>query len=211
MPPSRPRVPPAPHWFPDTNVIPQPVNWDIDTLNPQDNTCYDDPRGVGALWTSFGMGCHNPRLDVDNITCNFAVTDPNDSSFCTPENINVDYPPDKQWFRIGVHYYENHGLTYDVHPEVKVFCNGSLSADLGPQGFYNPVAPVTFEAADGQGLGSGNRFWIAADVAFSTDKCNTTSCVVQPIYSDSTNKTPLFSIDNAVEAVFAPAWPPPPN
>jgi hypothetical protein len=33
---------------------------------------------------------------------------------------------------------------------------------------------------------------------------------VQPIYSDATNKTPFFTIDNAATMTFAPPWPPPP-
>ncbi len=210
---------PEPHWFPDTNVVPEPVNWDLQTWDggadgggpASTNTCYNDPRGVGALWAAFGQGCHNPRQDVDNITCNFAITDPSNPEFCTPENTNVDYPPDKQWFRVGVHYYSNHNETYAVHPEVKIFCNGSLSANLGPQGFYSPTSPVTFEASDGAGSGTGNRFWLAADVAFSTDTCGVTTCVVQPLYSDASSKTPLLTLDTAVEALFAPAWPPPPQ
>ena len=204
-------VSPAPHWWPDTNVLPQPVNWDRDITNPQNNTCYNDPHGVGGDWQAFNMGCHNPRLDVDNAGCNFAITDPNDPNFCTPENINVDYPPDREWFRVGVHYYWNHSQTYAVHPEVKIFCNGALSADLGPQGFYSPSSPVTFEAAAGAGSGMGNRFWLAADVAFSTDKtCGATTCVVQPIYGDPTSKAPLFAQDSAATTAFAPAWPAPP-
>jgi len=48
-----------------------------------------------------------------------------------------------------------------------------LCADLGPNGYYTPQAdagpdagstPVTFEPADGAGIG-GNRFWIVAGVA----------------------------------------------
>jgi len=204
-------LPPAPQWFPTLNMVPQPVNWDLDLVTPSNNTCYNDPRGVGAMWAAFGKGCHNPRQDVDNITCDFSVTNPNDPSFCTPENTNIDYPPDKEWIRVGVHYYWNHNETYAVHPEIKIFCNGALSADLGPQGFYSPTAPVTFDSSDGMGSGTGNRFWIAADVAFSTDACGATTCIVQPIYSDATNLTPLLTLDTAAKALFAPAWPPAPQ
>jgi hypothetical protein len=140
-----------------------PCNWDLQTVMA-DNTCYNDPRGVGPLWQSLGMGCHNPRLDIDNIQCDYSITDPTNAQFCAPENINVDYPTPSQWVRIATHYYYNHGLNYDVHPEIKVYCNGSLWADLGPHQFYTPEAPVTFEPADGAGMGEGNRFWIAADV-----------------------------------------------
>jgi len=200
----------APTWFPLSNTQPQPVNWDV---QPQatDNTCYNIPRGVGTEWATLAMGCHNPRLDVDDVQCDYTVTDPNNAAFCTPENINVDYPPSNQWFRIAVHYFRNYGMTYDVHPEVKVFLNGAQYADLGPQGFYNPSTQVTFQPADGAGIGSGNRFWIVADVAMIDDGCGNQTAVVQPLYSDPTNLTPLFTIDTAATATFAPAWPAPPK
>jgi hypothetical protein len=197
------------HWFPDTNLAPQPADWD-NMANPMDNTCYGDARGAGALWQMLGIGCHNPRSDIDVITCEFAITDINNPEWCGPENINIDYPTVGQWYRTGVHYYNNHGLTYDVHPDVKIYCNGSLAADLGPQGYYMPPSAVTFEPGDGAGSGVGNRFWVVADVAFTTDGCGNTTCVVQPIYSDPTNLTPFFILDTAATTSFQPAWPPPP-
>jgi hypothetical protein len=200
----------SPKWFADPPAMPPtPVNW---YLSPTlaDNTCYNDPRGVGQEWSQLGLGCHNPRLDSDNITCDDSITDPNDPDYCAPENVNIDYPPSGQWIRVGVHYYNNHGLTYDVHPDVKIFCNGALAADLGPAGFYMPSSPVTFEAADGAGGGQGNRFWIVADVVFTSDTCGATDCVVQPLYSDATQQTPFFTIDTAATSTFAPPWPPPP-
>jgi hypothetical protein len=221
----------APEWFaPPPAMPPTPVDW-YDDPNPANNTCYNDPKMVGPEWSAGGMGCHNPRLDADVITCDASVTDPNNPSFCTPENINVDYPPTGQWFRVGVHYYNNHGLNYDVHPDVKIWCNGALAADLGPQGYYAPPmsdagapdggagggggsdaggpTPVTFEPGDGAGIG-GNRFWIVADVGFSADMCGKTICTVKPIYSDKALQTPFFTIDNAATSDFAPAYPPPP-
>jgi hypothetical protein len=201
----------VPNWFP-AGAQPDPCGWDIQTSPLSlDNTCYNDPRGVGADWQSLAKGCHNPRLDIDNIQCNFTVTDPTDPDWCGPENVNVDYPPLGQWFRMGVHYYYNHGRGYDVHPEIKIFCNGALSADLGPHSFYVPESPVTFEPGDGDGTGSGNRFWLAADVAFVEDMCGNVSCVVQPLYDDPTSKTPLFTLDTTATATFSPAWPPAPK
>jgi hypothetical protein len=199
----------TPHWFPDTNTTPQPVNWD-NAASVADNTCYNDPRQQGILWQQLGMGCHNPRLDVDNRQCDYSITDPTNDNFCTPENINVDYPPTNQWIRIGVHYYYNHGLTYDVHPEIKVFCDGALSGDLGPTGYYLPTSPVTFAAADGANNGNGNRFWIVADVLFLADNCGNLNCAVKPIYADDANLTPLLTIDTAATTTFAPPWPPVP-
>jgi hypothetical protein len=199
----------APHWFPDNNVLPMPVNWDLDPV-AMNNTCYNDLHGVGGEWAQLHMGCHNPRLDIDQIQCDLSITDPQNANFCTPENVNIDYPPNQQWVRVGVHYYFNHYVTYDVHPEIKIFCNGGLSADLGPHSYYVPEQQVTFEPADGAGTGQGNRFWIAGDVAFTTDACGVTSCVVQPIYSDPANKTPLLTLDTGAISTFLPAWPPPP-
>jgi hypothetical protein len=175
------------------------------------NTCYNDVHGVGTQWAILGKGCHNPRSDIDEIQCDYSVTDPNNTRFCAPENINVDYVPDRQWFRIGVHYYWNHNQTYTVHPEVKVFCNGALSADLGPHGYYTPEQPVTFPSSAGQGMGgTGNRFWVVADVAFTDDGCGHVSCVVQPIYADPTNLTPFYILDQVATSAFLPDWPPPP-
>jgi hypothetical protein len=198
----------SPHWFPDTNMVPKPVNWDLDPT-PNANTCYNDPRGVGTQWAGLGMGCHNPRLDVDNINCDYAVTDPNDASFCTPENINIDYPPSKQWTRIGVHYYSSHNQAYDVHPEVKIFCNGALAADLGPKGYYVPERPITFAPGDGAGNGSGNRFWMVADVAFTTDMCGKSDCVVEPVFGDVPTKFPVLTTDTVAQMKIGPAYPPP--
>jgi hypothetical protein len=200
----------APTWFPLANVMPQACNWDVQPV-ASDNTCYNVPRGVGAEWQTLGMGCHNPRLDIDNVQCDDTVTDPNNAQFCAPENINIDYPPENQWFRIGVHYFRNYGMTYDVHPEIKIFLNGAQFGDLGPQGYYNPTAPVTFEPADGAGIGTGNRFWLVADVAVVDDGCGNATALVQPLYSDPTNLTPLFTIDTAATSAFAPPWPPPPK
>ncbi len=64
--------------------------------------CEGGPEG--STWVSTHGHCDNPRLDVDNITCDPNITDPNNSDFCTPENINIDFPPVDEWTRIGVHY-----------------------------------------------------------------------------------------------------------
>jgi hypothetical protein len=205
-----PQLPSSPRWFADPPAMPPaPVNWYDDLQTPANNTCYDDPKGVGAAWAQIGLGCHDPRLDTDQIDCDFSVTDSNDYGFCTPENINIDYPPTGQWIRIAVHYYNNHGLTYDVHPEIKIFCDGALSADLGPHGYWMPEAPVTFKPEDGAGVG-GNRFWVVADVAFTADKCGGASCTVRPVYDDATLMTPFFRIDDEATTTFAPDYPPPP-
>ena len=203
--------PGAPHWFADAPVMPpNPVNWWLDPMMSA-NTCYYAPRGIGQKWQALSKGCHNPRLDIDNITCDFSKSDPNDANFCTPENINIDYPPEKQWTRIGVHYYSNHGNVYDVHPDVKIFCNGALTAELGSGGYYSPESPVTFSSSDGEDVGTSNRFWVVADVAFVNDKCGKSFCTVNPLYSDAAGKTPFFLLDSAATAGFAPPYAPLPN
>jgi hypothetical protein len=201
--------PDSPTWFAGPPAMPPtPVNWDMNAVQ-QDNTCYYVPRGVGVLWQMLGMGCHNPRLDIDDIQCDPTILNVNDPSFCVPENINVDYPPAKQWIRIGVHDYDSHGMTYDVHPLVSVYGDGALIASLGNNGYYVPTQPVTFTPEDGANPTQGeNRFWIVADVTYTTDSCGDKEWVVQPIYSDPANKTPFLTFEGAVTQMFAPGYPP---
>lgn len=191
----------GPTWFSGT-MPPQPMNWWLDPVM-ENNTCYYGPKGSGSDWQFVGMGCHNPRLDVDNITCDPNVTDPADYNFCTPENINIDFPPNDQWTRIGVHYYSAHGLTYDVHPTVKIYCHGRLAAELGSTG-YN--APVTFQPADGS-----TRFWLVADVLFRADECSDQACYVEPIYHDPNTQTPLLTDVSIVQQSYGPSYPPIPS
>ncbi|HVY48053.1 MAG TPA: hypothetical protein VHB21_19330 [Minicystis sp.] len=201
----------APHWFPNTNMPPDPVNWDKDPV-PQKNTCYFAPEPYGTEWQNKALGCHNPRLDADDISCNSGQTNPRAANFCYPENINVDYPPKKQWMRVGVYYYSNGSqqVPYSVHPTVKIFCNGQLAAELGSEGYYDGTQPVTFEAADGASTGSGNAFWEVADVAFLDDQCTQNPCVVEPIYSDPAQKTPFIVTDIVARSQFIPSYPPSP-
>lgn len=200
--------PSAPSWFNAGLMPPDPVNWYLDPVFEK-NTCYFAPRGVGDDWQFLGKGCHNPRLDLDNITCDPAVSDPNDFDFCAPENVNIDFPPTNVWTRVSVHYYSAHSLDYDVHPTVKVFCDGALAAELGPTGYYDPSSPVTFASYDGAGGSEENRFWMVADVAFKKSQCSS-GCVVKPLYSDGPTKTPFLTFANAAEANFGPPYPPPP-
>jgi hypothetical protein len=139
---------------------------------------------------------------MDNISCDPSVTDPHSSSFCSAENTNIDYPPTRTWARIGVHYYDNRGQTYDVHPTIQVYCDGRLAAKLGPTAYG---APVTFVPGD-----ATSRFWLVADVAFADDECGNRGCVVEPLYLDSVARTPVFSTAAQVSASFGPPYPPMP-
>ncbi|WP_437730738.1 hypothetical protein [Sorangium sp. So ce1335] len=191
-------------WFSDSGEPPDPVNWFLDPVD-SNNTCFFAPRGVGDAWRANRMGCHNPRLDLDNRSCDAEVTDPEREDFCAPENINIDFPPKRQWMRVGVHYYGHGGvLPDDVHPRVKIYCNSALGADLGPTGFYSPERPVAFAPGD-----AGDRFWLVADVLFpEPDECGQATCIVQPIYDNPDTKTPLLTTRDHVETDFGPAYPP---
>jgi hypothetical protein len=191
----------GPNWFPPANMVPDPVNWYEDPIYDL-NSCYFAPVD-GPDWVAHGQGCHSPRLDLDNISCTPSETDPTSSSFCAPENINIDYPPQNEWIRIGVHQY-SHSSGATVFPSVKIFCNGALAAELGALG-YN--APFDWTNAE-----SGNdEYWVVADVAFIEDECNSTQCVVQPIYTDPVAQTPFVSpVTGFFPAVApnGPAYPP---
>jgi hypothetical protein len=179
-----------------------PVAWTLDPVVMENNTCYYGPKGNGAEWQANGMGCHNPRLDIDNIFCDPAVTDPQNYDFCNPENINVDAPPKNEWFRIGVHYYSSHGETYPIYPDVKIFCDGAPAAQLGSVGF---AQPMVFQPSD-----SSSGYWLVADVLFlPADECGVGGCVVSPLYADPpTNTQPLKTTSSAVTGAFTPAYPP---
>ena len=204
--------PSAPTWFDPAAMPPDPVNWFLDPVLEK-NSCYFAPRGVGQEWQNMGLGCHNPRLDLDNITCDPTVSDSDAFDFCAPENVNIDFPPKHDWVRIGVHYYSNHGLTYGIHPRVKIYCDGQLTAELGPHGYYDPEDVVYFDPVGGDDADPSKRlFWAVADVAFlEKDQCTTASCVVTPLYGDDATKTPLFTYTSTAEASVGPPYPPPPS
>ena len=193
----------TPDWF-NGIAPPDPVDWYLDPVMEK-NTCYYGPKGNGADWQAIGMGCHNPRLDIDNISCTPTVTDPQNFSFCNPENINIDFPPKNQWTRIGVHYYSGF-VNYNVHPVVKVFCHGKLAAELGPNGYYDPQQPVVFPPGD-----ASDRFWLVADVLFQEDECSEDLCVVEPLYLDPVARTPVLSTVNIVQQSVGPPYPPVPQ
>ncbi|WP_437644182.1 hypothetical protein [Sorangium sp. So ce362] len=190
-------------WFTNSATPPDPVNWFLDPLE-SNNSCFYAPQGVGDAWRAHRLGCHSPRLDLDNRgECDPTVDSPDDPGFCAPENINIDFPPKDQWMRIGVHYYRASASPGDIHPRIKIFCNGALGADLGPTGFYGPERPVTFAPA-----GARDTFWLVADVLFpKSDECGQANCIVQPIYRNTGSKTPLLTTEEDVETSFGPAYP----
>jgi hypothetical protein len=197
----------APEWF-TGEIPPDPVSWWLSPVY-EENTCYFGPEGNGEAWQAIGLGCHNPRLDIDNLSCDPTVTDTQDNAFCNPENVNIDYPPTDGWIRIAVNYWSNNDQSYDVHPLIKVFCDGALTAELGPLGYD---APVTFVPSDGDGDGSDTSlFWLAADVLFlPDDECGTApACIVEPIYEDAAAKTRFTTTALAASVSFpGPDYPP---
>ncbi|MBL8739580.1 MAG: hypothetical protein JNK04_00755, partial [Myxococcales bacterium] len=192
----------GPSWFPPANMIPDPVNWSEDP-DFNLNSCYFAPED-GTTWSGYMQGCHNPRLDLDNISCDASETNPLNGGafgFCAPENINMDYPPKNEWIRIGVHQF-SHFTATTVLPNVKIFCNGALAADLGTLGFN---APFDWTAAE-----AGNdEIWLVADVLFVDDQCNGSQCIVQPLYTDMNLQTPVVvPVDFSGNAPNGPAYPP---
>ncbi len=191
----------GPNWFADGSY---PHNWTyFEPYDPNDTryTCYNSPRGAGDYWKGYGKGCHNPRLDLDDITCDKSTTNPQDPLFCAPENINIDEPPYGLWTRVGVHYY-GHCYAGALHPQVTIYCGGHQVAQFGKVGYSTEI---TFEASDCNGSGtSGNAFWLVADVMAVMGPCGDIDCVVQPIYKDADSKAPLKIPDDQVMAAFGP-------
>jgi len=203
----------GPTWFGGTtytatqpgDVPMMPVDWFEDTPDSA-NTCYFAPRGEGAQWSDYNQGCHSPRLDLDDIYCTPSETDPQSSSFCAPENINVDFPPKDQWMRIGVHHF-SHSSGVPVMPNIKIFCDGALAADLGTAGFYNPETPFQWNTSS-----DVRKFWLVADVLFHEDQC-VKECIVQPLYlaPDVDQRIPIVLDESVAENQNGPPYPPIPQ
>jgi hypothetical protein len=191
----------APNWFPPANVPPDPVNWYV-APTFEENLCYYAPQGLGMTWSNAMQGCHSPRLDVDNISCDLSVTDPNSGSFCSPENINIDYPPKNEWIRISAFMFSSspaNGLT----PNVKIFCDGAQRAELGQYGFNNPEAPIVWDTTQGR------KWWMVADVIFKEDEC-TQECIVRPLYlnDNEVDKLPLYYTEAQATSQFGQPYAP---
>lgn len=139
------------------------------------SNCDDAPHGEGAQWTSLGA-CYNPRLDVDVINCTSSVTDPSNSTFCAPENINVDNPPLGEPFRIMVNYFSGGGILgpdIDTIPQVNVFCGGELRGSFGTD-------PLIYLRQSGASTENADN-WLVADVIFFRDDCGEVDCLVNPL------------------------------
>lgn len=103
---------------------------DLDCHYANRNPAWDEPLSTED----------DPRLDLD------------DTSGRGPENINVLAPPLGETYRVGAHYYSDHGYgTSAVY--VNVYCHSQLSQRFGP---------VTL---------SNDQFWKIADVTVHTSSC----------------------------------------
>jgi hypothetical protein len=109
-------------------------------------------------------GCHNPRLDIDNI-----------STIGKPENINVDNPPNGATFRVMVHYY---GGSVVTHPIVNVYCGGHLKATYG----QSPDLLTGFNSGPHSNTG---LLWRVVDVAPAVTNGDTTDCTLTPLHPPS--------------------------
>lgn len=133
-------------------------------------------KGWGSKQTST---CNNPRLDLDNISCNVAATDPSGAGFCSPENINLDLPNDGETFAVGVNYYKATSNPPTAHPHVNLYCNGQRVLSAG----YNPVTGQTaFPALKTQGSDLGD-FWTVATITARVDAGTLVACDVMTIPS----------------------------
>ncbi len=74
-------------------------------------TCSTSPLEWGTLNPNIS---DNPRLDRD------------DTDGAGPENINLDVPEDGKTYKVGVHYWDDHGFGAS-YPRVKCYCWGKLA------------------------------------------------------------------------------------
>ena len=106
---------------------------------------------------SFGQ-CHNPRLDIDNIS---------EFTSYVPENINIDNPVDRDTYRVMVNYFSGSQAT---NPLVNIYCGGQLTATFG-------AAPTTVPSFSSSSTGSSGLMWRVADVeALVNAMGETTGC-----------------------------------
>lgn len=142
--------------------------------------CEDAPHGGGEIWRRVGS-CANPRLDVDTNgndggpnggLCRASQTDPNQSDFCAPENINVDQPIIGMPYRIMVNYYNSNLHTGRTNATVNVYCAGALRGSFG----HDPLVFLN----NGNPFRGANDNWYVADVVFFEGECGL-DCTVYPI------------------------------
>ena len=162
----------SPKWFP---------------ANPDSSVC----QGWGSATTGT---CFNPRLDRDLITCTPSETNPNSSSFCGPENINVDAPPDGSKYAVSVKHF---GGSTPTRAHVNVYCNGERILSTG----YNPVTGNEFPKLLQSGGNTSGDMWKVAMITASVDASGGLACDVGPVPSahphPTTDGSNAYCVDNA--------------
>ncbi len=146
------------------------------------------PNSACQGWSSQRtVSCTNPRLDRDVIRCSRSTTDPNSTSFCGPENINIDNPRNGDRFVVGVNYYSGPTANPRSHPHVNIYCNGERVLSAG----YNPVTgQVNYPVLLKHGADSSGDFWTVATVQTNVDSTgNLVSCGVETIPSRNADPT----------------------
>ncbi|MDP2273702.1 MAG: hypothetical protein Q8N23_23305 [Archangium sp.] len=140
-------------------------------------------RGWSSKRTS---SCTNPRLDLDNVRCDRGLTDPTDSAFCGPENINLDNPVNNDTFVVGVNHFGNTSGTSNAKPHVNLYCNGERVVSVG----YNPATGQTaFPLLNTPGQDATGDFWTVATIKANVVGGNLTSCTVTTVPSRTANPT----------------------
>ncbi len=139
--------------------------------------------GWGAQATSAAT-CNNPRLDRDTNglsgTCNPAIVDPNNSTVCGAENINIDDPGDGDQFAVGLRFYGIDGTgTAPSLSHVDVYCDGVRVLSSG----YDPVSGAGFPALLTPGQDTGGDMWKVGLVTTSIGDGGLVSCTTAPTHS----------------------------
>ncbi|MBL8912501.1 MAG: hypothetical protein JNM17_17545, partial [Archangium sp.] len=156
--------------------------------NPAPNWGYANSANSACQgWSSKRTAaCTNPRLDLDNVSCDRAQTDPTNSGFCGPENINLDAPANGDTFVIGVNHYGNNSGTANAKPHVNLYCNGERVVSVG----YNPATGQTsFPLLNTPGSDATGDFWTMATIRANVTGGNLGSCDVVTVPSRVANPT----------------------
>ncbi len=169
-----------------------PSPWGYTRSDPTACHGWGSRRGAGAE-------CDNPRLDMDNISCDPYQTNPNFSSgttdgFCGAENINLDNPKNGDKFVVGMHAFN---ISQDVYSHINVYCNGERRLSMG----YDAANGLLFPKAISSGSYSEfGDLWEAAVVEAVVDaNGKMTDCVVTPIHSHTPEPTKDGSLDYCVD------------
>ena len=141
----------------------------------------DNCKGAkdGTIWNTLKF-CHNPRLDLDNV-----------SDVGVPENTNIDDPGTGDSFRAMVHYYGQEGDVsqnpVNEHPIVNIYCGGTLKATYGQK--PNQIADGFNQGAGRDSNGNGvGMVWRVADVqATGNDASGNTTCTIAPLHPPTTS------------------------